>query len=383
MSHILGIFLGSPQSPQPVSKSVLEALQRVQVTQGDGGRQGDYQQGFELSLRAERGPGASSDYALLSDPLLHPGQRIVITVTLNATLSVLFDGIIAHRQLSTDSATGQPALKLMGKDLSVLMDLEEKDQKYPGQSDDAIANAILEPYTRYGIHAQVTSPDKSWTPAEEERFFSQHGTDRRYLQRLARRNGFIFQLKPGPRATKSIAYWGPLDYSDTPQKALTTNMGAATNIESLSVVEDALAPTRVVGSLYSEQDEETTPIQIEKSSQSTALAQKNWLTQDPSFVRTLRLVYSGKSAVEAQAMAQGITDRSTESGVRVTGSLDALRYGEVLVAPGVVGLGGAGSLHDGNYYVRKVTHDITPGRYRQHFELTREGLGSLVQKVNP
>ena len=55
----LGLLIGSRESPGPAPQPLLEALQRVQVTQGDGGRPGDYQQGFELTLRAERGPGSN------------------------------------------------------------------------------------------------------------------------------------------------------------------------------------------------------------------------------------------------------------------------------------------------------------------------------------
>jgi hypothetical protein len=383
MRIVLGLLIGSREAPQPAPQPLLEALQRVQVTQGDGGRQGDYQQGFELTLRAERGPGASGDYALLADPRLDPGNRLVVTVILDATPHVLFDGIIAHRQLAPDSAAGQPGLTLMGKDLSLLMDLEEQDLDYPGQDDEVIARSILGRYARYGIHAQVSSPAASWTPAEDERVAKQLTTDRQYLQRLAARHGFIFRIKPGPTPRRSVGYWGPLEYDDSPQKALSVNMGAATNVESLSLAEDALAPTQVCGAVYDEQDPEPTPISIQQSSQSTPLARSPRLTADPAFVRKRRLVVSGASAAEAQALAQAMTDRSTEAVLRVTGSLDTLQYGQILVAPGIVGLRGAGLRHDGDYYVRKVTHDIGLGEYKQRFELTREGLGSLTQTVNP
>ncbi len=383
MKIVLGLLIGSREAPQPAPQPLLEALQRVQVTQGDGGRPGDYQQGFELTLRAERGPGASSDYALLADPLLDPGNRLVVTVALDATPHVLFDGIIARRQLAPDSAAGQPGLTLMGKDISLLMDLEEQDLDYPGQDDEVIARSILDRYARYGIHAQVSSPAESWTPAEDERVARQLTTDRQYLQRLAARHGFIFRIKPGPTPRRSVGYWGPLEYDDSPQKALSVNAGAATNVESLTFAEDALAPSQVFGAFYDGQDPEPTPISIEQSSQSTALAGSPRLTADPSFVRKRRLVVSGASAAEAQALAQAMTDRSTEAVLRVTGSLDTLQYGEILVAPGIVGLRGAGFRHDGDYYVRKVTHDIGPGEYKQRFELTREGLGSLTQTVEP
>jgi hypothetical protein len=55
----------------------------------------------------------------------------------------------------------------------------------------------------------------------------------------------------------------------------------------------------------------------------------------------------------------------------------------VLRARQLVGLRGAGYLHDGLYYVKRVTHSLSTGRYTQSFTLTREGVGSTVPEVSP
>jgi hypothetical protein len=67
----------------------------------------------------------------------------------------------------------------------------------------------------------------------------------------------------------------------------------------------------------------------------------------------------------------------------VEGELDAARYGGVLEPRGLVGVRGAGYLHDGLYYVKQVTHTLRRGAYRQKFTLTREGYGSTVPVVIP
>jgi hypothetical protein len=51
--------------------------------------------------------------------------------------------------------------------------------------------------------------------------------------------------------------------------------------------------------------------------------------------------------------------------------------------PGLVGVRGAGLMHDGLYYVSQVTHRITPDSYKQQFTLTREGFGTTVPEVLP
>jgi hypothetical protein len=381
MKIVLGILIGSKDAPENAPAWLLKAVQSVQVEQGDGSGTGDWQQGFQMTFRAERSQADSKDYALLSSPLLNAGNRIILTITLDARPHVLFDGIIAHRQLSPGSAASAPSLTVMGKDLSILMDLEEKDVDLTGLGDKEVVDKILRGYAGYGVVAKTSAPTKTWTPNEKERAPKQVATDRQYVQMLAERHSFIFHIKPGPSPKQSTGYWGPLEYDGTPQKALTVNSGAATNVESFNVADDALKPTVVFGTVRKDNAAQVTPIDIAQSSFKTTLAKNSRLTSDPSFVRKLRLIYSGVSVAEAQAMAQSMTDRSTEQVLRVSGSLDTFRYGSLLKAPGIVGVRGAGYSYDGNYYVRQVTHRITRGEYKQDFVLTREGPGSKTQTV--
>ena len=81
--------------------------------------------------------------------------------------------------------------------------------------------------------------------------------------------------------------------------------------------------------------------------------------------------------------AQATTDASTDNVVNVSGELDALEYGDILRARGLVGLRGVGYSYGGNYYVKSVSHEISKGQYKQRFTLTREGTGSLTPLVVP
>ena len=69
--------------------------------------------------------------------------------------------------------------------------------------------------------------------------------------------------------------------------------------------------------------------------------------------------------------------------VSCEGSLDVTRYGTVLKARQLVGVRGAGTAFDGLYYVKRVTHKIKRGEYKQSFTLTRNGLASTVSTVTP
>ena len=69
--------------------------------------------------------------------------------------------------------------------------------------------------------------------------------------------------------------------------------------------------------------------------------------------------------------------------VTATGEVDGVRYGKVLRARKLVGVRGAGTSYDGFYYVRRVTHTLRPGEYRQSFTLSRDGTGALLPVVAP
>jgi hypothetical protein len=64
-----------------------------------------------------------------------------------------------------------------------------------------------------------------------------------------------------------------------------------------------------------------------------------------------------------------------------TGTLDTLRYGQVLKARRLVGVRGAGAPFDGLWYVTRVTHSLKRGEYKQSFSLSRNGLLSTLPTV--
>lgn len=375
---IVGLLVGEQQAPQNASRALLQALTSITVTQGDGGRRGDYQQGFQLIFAAERGRAVRDDFPLLTGPLLLPGKRVVITVTVQARPRVLLDGIITFQQLIAGDA---PELVVTGKDLSVLMDLAYVGKRRPGQGDKEAALAILGEYATYGVKPAATDPKTASSATEDQRAPIQAATDREHLRQLAADNGFIFCMKAGPTPKQSTAYWGPLELAAPEQRALTTNAGSGTNVDSLKFSYDGLAPTQVTGAYADPDAAEPTPIQALARDAEKSLAKTQALSAGAAFVRKRRVADAPFGAAEAGARAHATADRSAEDAVVAEGALDTARYGDLLFAPGVVGVRGAGETYDGDYYVRTVTHEITPERYVQRFRLGREGPGTLTKKV--
>jgi len=87
-----------------------------------------------------------------------------------------------------------------------------------------------------------------------------------------------------------------------------------------------------------------------------------------------------RSVAGAMAEAQAQAERSSDV-VTAEGDLDGTRYGRILQPRQLVGLRGAGRAHDGFYFVQEVKHQLKRGEYKQHFKLSREGLGTTVPMV--
>ena len=62
---------------------------------------------------------------------------------------------------------------------------------------------------------------------------SQQGTDLEYIRYLAEQAGYVFYIDPGPAPGMSKAYWGPQIKVGPVQPALSSDMDAYTNVESL------------------------------------------------------------------------------------------------------------------------------------------------------
>lgn len=362
----------------PAPRLLTENLDSVQITHSDEGRSG-----FQITFRSGRSGGLGAiDQPLLITPLLRPFNRVIVIVTINVRPRVLMDGIITNQQLDPGSEPNSGTVTITGEDLSVLMDRKDVIAEHPAQPDVAIVAKLILKYARYGLVPLVIPPKVIDPPLPIERIPVQQGTDLGFIEELGQRHGHVFYLIPGPLPFSSRAYWGPPKRLDVPQRALSVNFGAQTNVRSINFQQDALRPTVVDGDI---QDPRTNvklpvktflPLRVPLASQPAALVNR-------ANIATSTFRDSCTSTVSAFGKAQAITDQSSEQVVTATGEMDALRYGDALQARGLVGLRGAGYTYDGLYYVKSVTHNIRRGDYSQSFTLTRDGVGSITPVVRP
>lgn len=379
---ILGIHLNmliGSGIPLPAPATLVEAIKSVQVTHKDEGRSG-FQITFEMG---KSGPVDFLDYPLLLNPLIRPFSRVVLTVIFNAIPRVLIDGIITNRQMSPGSEPGAATLTLTGEDVSVMMDMKKERVEHPAQDETLIANKIIVKYLQYGLIPMVIPPLVIDPPIPIERTPVQQDTDLGYLNTMAAKHGYTFYVIPGPAPLSNMAYWGPPQRLGIPQRALSINMGPQTNVESINFQYNGLAPTIVSDEIQDRLTNQKMPVQTFVSTRIPLVSQPALPLNLPNVRSTTLDNTSGLNIMQAMAKAQGITDKSVDNVVTASGELDALNYGDLLQPRNLVGLRGAGYTHDGIYYVKSVTHNISPGKYKQNFNLTREGDGAITPVVIP
>lgn len=370
---VLTLFVG-PAVPIPAPLPVIEALQSVQVTSSRD------RSGFQLTFTV--GKTSALQLALLPagyfDPII---TRVIIMVTITGIPHVIMDGFITRQELQPSNQPGQSTLTITGEDLSVAMDIVEMDIPYPAMPDAVKVAVALAPYAFLGVIPFIIPPPVSTVSIPTNKTESQVSmTHLDYIKSLASRNGYVFYINPGPLPGQSIAYFGPDIDVPVPQRALSVNMDAHTNVESLSFSLDGMAKKLPV---YFIMDPVTgkIPIPIPVPDVSATKPPLGLRPTPPAKV----VLKNNSARLQPDEAARDILSDLMNStpDISASGSLDVMQYGQPLRARALVGVRGAGISYDGLYYVDSVTHNIKKGEYKQNFSLSRDGLISNTPVVVP
>jgi hypothetical protein len=367
----LTLMIG-PAVPVPAPRSVIDALISVQVTSGKD------HSGFQLTF-------AVSKKSPLLQTMLPAGYfdpmitRVIIVATLGGMPNVLMDGLVTRQELQPSSDPGKSTLTITGEDLSIAMDVIDKITPWPAMPDVGIFYALLAPYAVFGIVPLVVPPSISPVHSPTVKWKTQPKmTDRAYIKSMAARYGYVFFVRPGPLPGMSTAYFGPDINLPIPQPALSINMDAHTNVESLSFSLDGLAKTVRI---YTILDPITHKIPIPIPLPNINIF-KPPLGARPTPPAKVEFAKDGAKLELAEAARDALAFLANNSAaISGNGSLDVMRYGRILESRMLVGVRGAGLAYDGLYYVDSVTHNIKPGEFKQNFTLSRDGLISITPRV--
>jgi hypothetical protein len=374
----LTLMIG-PFIPLTPPRAVMDALAEVEVQVEDVG-----QSGFKLTFSIDKQSPLQILFLLTGGlPLLF--MRVVIVATVNGVSNVLIDGVITENHIAPGDKGSNSTLTLMGKDLTVLMDQSKfSGLPFPALPAEARVALLLLKYSMFGVVPLVIPSVLLFVPLPIDQIPSQQGTDLQYIRFLAEQAGYVFYIDPGPTPGVSKAYWGPQIKVGTPQPALSSDMDAYTNVESLHFSFDQEKNKIPLLYIYNEQTGISIPIPLPPITPlNPPLGAIPPLPTNliPPDLTPFRDDLAKKPIPQAIMMGLAQAAQNAEC-VTCTGTLDVTRYGGILKARQLVGVRGSGPAFDGLYYVKGVTHKIKRGEYKQDFTLTRNGLVSTVSSVN-
>jgi hypothetical protein len=367
----LTLLIG-PAVPVPAPPDVIDALDAVEV------RSSTRTGGFQLTFKLARTSSVQTTLlpAGYFDPIV---TRVVIIVTVRGLPIVLMDGVVVRHEYAPSTDAGKTTLTVTGEDLTRMMDLVDAPfMRYPGLSIVARVHAVLAKYAAFGIAPVAVPPVVPDISNPLEQVPTQIGTDLFYLRHLAAQVGYVFYVEPGPAPGSSIAYFGPPIRIPLPQPALSVNMDAATNVESLVFTLDGTEKRLLIVNILDPVSKRV-PIAVpvpDTQVLSPPLSARPTVPSRVEFARDMAAFGPAEAANLAVAMQLESSDSVT-----ATGSLDVLRYGHVLRSRMLVGVRGAGLAYDGLYYVASVTHSLRQGEYKQRFNLSRDGLVANTPRV--
>lgn len=353
---------GVPLSPP---REVMDALQSVKVISESG----DTPSSFELSFSIDKNSPLNTLFMLAGGAGI-PLFRVLLIVTINGNAQTLIDGVSTHQQVAPGTG-GQPAtLTVQGKDLTSLMDfIPFSGLPYPAMPPFARVALILAKYAFLGVIPKVI-PSPEEPPLPIERIPTHQGTDLAYIRALAEEAGYTFYVEPGPAPGTTVAYWGPPVRVGTPQPALTIDSDAADNVENLSFSFDKEGTEIPIVFIQNQLTKAPVPIPIPGQ-----IPFFPPLGAVPPLPPNIKFLNDTAQLSPIQALVRGFAHAAKHSdAVSASGSLDVLRYGRVLRSRGLVGVRGAGLPFDGDYFVERVTSDLSREGFKQSFSIKRSGL---------
>jgi hypothetical protein len=367
----LTLMIG-PGIPLPVPESILDALVSVEVVNASG----NDPSGFELVFTLSNNSPLQSLFLLAGGAGI-PFVRVVIVVTIGGTPNVIMDGIMTDHEFAPGSE-GQSTLTVKGTDLTAIMDIIDfSGIPYPAMPREARVALVIAKYAVLGLSPLIIPSILIDVPLPVETIPRQQGNDLAYVRQLADEVGYIFCIEPTPAPGVSIAYWGPEIKIGVPQPALNINMDFNTNVESLSFHFDKNAKVTPLVWVQESITKAAIPIPIPDI---TPLNPP--LGSVPPIPPKIRQLIGNAKYSPLQGTVIALTKAaSSADSIFGDGTLDVLRYGQLLQARRLVGVRGAGPAFDGLHYVKKVTHKIKRGEYKQTFSLSRNALISTMPTI--
>ena len=358
-------LLAGPVEAVPVPKPLIDALVSVEVTES-----ATQASGFQLTFTLADNSILQTLFLLAAGTPI-PLLRVIVVVTFGGLPQVLVDGIIEHHEVVPETMQGSAKLVVTGRDLSVMMDLIDfSGLPYPGMPPELRVMTILGKYAAFGMVPEVIPSLVPDIEVPIESIPTHKNTDLSYINELAAEAGYVFYVTPGPLPGMNQAYWGPQVRVGIPQPSLNVNLDSWTNVESLSFRYQPQSSVLPIVFIQEQLSKVVLPIPIPPVTPFNPPL--GVAVPIPQKIEQLKQT-ANKSPGQALmlGMAEAVKNADVVTG---EGTLDVVRYGQVLRARSLVGVRGAGIAFDGMHFVESATHRIKQAEYKQSFVLKRNAL---------
>ncbi len=371
---VLSLYIG-PAYPAAVGQDVIDALVSCRVTAETEGPSG-FQLVFEL---AKSSPLHTLFLVSAGAPI--PMVRVVIAAKVNGIEQVLIDGVMTNHEVRPGTTPGNARLTITGDDLTRVLDyIDFSFIRYPALPDFARVTLILAKYAFLGIIPKVIPSVLIDVPIPTEKIPAHQGKDLGYIRQLAERVGYVFYMQPTDKVGVSEAYWGPEVRTGPVDPALSDDMDAHRNVETLTGSFNSQAGKIPLVFIQNPQTKVPIPIPIPDV---TPLNPPLGVVR-PIPLRLEPITETAKyNPIQGALIGLAKAARAAANVVRMEGTLDVRAYGRLLRPRRLVGVRGAGAAFNGLHYVESVTTTFAEGSLKQQFRLSRDGLLPTVAEVTP
>jgi len=361
------LVAGSPLDP-----AVLAQLTRAEVRESD-------RDPSVLALRFRLVQRADGEFGPLDDDLFEPGVLLSFEIEPpGGVIQRLFEGPITHIRPHFEGIPSNAYVEVLAMDAAVMLDAEERIVAWPNVTDSDVVSQVLS-----GYQIPVQPENTSVLYDEDRQLLIQRGTDWRFLQHLAERNGARFYFEYDDAQGKVVAHFAPPDVDGTPQPDVALlQEGSSLNWADLQLV--ATGPVTMTASALD-------PIrkQIVRGDGAFALA----LLGDDDAAAAVEAGLKAAGATASVAFVRDPFPLDEAIGAETTAATDAARfvielraeldpslYRGLLRARRPVLVRGVGRRLSGVFYVQSVRTTLEDAKLLQTFVAIRNATGQTGQE---
>jgi len=303
----------------------------------------------------------TGDFPLLTDDAIAPETILAIAINGDLLPNILVSGPVVRHEISITHGGEGSTLDVIGMDKKIEMDREDKVRIWSNQLDSTVVMSVL---SEYAIVPDVEVTATLHTDLKHA--LVQRESDLRFVQRLARRNGYWFWLtEEAPGVT--IGHFKKPPVNDSASLDLRINVSDP-NVDAVSIVWDVERPTSTSVSQLDLNSLNNIDGSVQQPTL-TGLASHDLST----IVNSTRQSHIAVPVDDAGDLTSRSESLLIENGwfIRASLSVKKSKLHDVVRAHQVVSLTGAGLRHSGNYLVSRVQHVINPDDHIMEVELIR------------